>query len=305
MRTALRNTLVLSSVLGAWCFRAHRHLTRRLRTGPSAIRCSDAVRAATDDADLGFARKEVGIEDLAGTCTPHDRHLFVLTEVSPSAWPPKWEESEGLPSALAKALKSRKGLPIKVKVTAATLAAGAGDAPGDVLMYPDGVRVRNVTPADAEALMDLVTSLPKGGLAADTPLLGAGGLALEPAQARAGGTPAAVFICAHTSRDKRCGLIGPALRDIFADELAVAGRQDVPVRMVSHVGGHVYAGNVIVYAQAQGHWYGYVDPGAAAELVREHIVGGTPLIRWKLWRGEVGLSEEEQKAKCEACDKRC
>lgn len=230
--------MVLSSIVGVWALRTARHL--RGRAGGGAAR-SALVRAVAADAEFGWARSEMGIEDLPGTCTPHDKHVFVLVADAPSAWPSKWEETAGLPKALTEALKVRKAElnGAKVKLTAATVLAAAGDAPsGDVLIYPDGIRVRNCSVEHVDRLFDLL---------ADVRTRGAG-LEVEPAHARSAaqspaGEAAAVFVCAHTSRDKRCGIIGPALGEVFVGELVGSGRADVPVRMCSHIGGHKYAGS--------------------------------------------------------------
>ena len=57
-----------------------------------------------------------------------------------------------------------------------------------------------------------------------------------------------VFICAHASRDKRCGVCGPILIEKFKEEILARGlNEQVFVSACSHVGGHKYAGNVIIY----------------------------------------------------------
>lgn len=69
-----------------------------------------------------------------------------------------------------------------------------------------------------------------------------------------------VFVCAHNSRDKRCGVCGPLLLEKFNEEIeAKALKDEVFVSACSHVGGHKYAGNLIIYSVAQdgkvsGHW---------------------------------------------------
>lgn len=229
--------VILSSIVGVWAVRL-----RGAARGRGTVAVRSALRSAAEgDAQHGFGRSEMGSEDLPGTCAPHDKHIFVLVSDEPSAWPPKWEESAGLPQALAGALKARKAeLGAKLKLTAATALPAAGDASsGDVLVYPDGIRVRGVRAADADALVDLLAGVRSSGAA---------GLQVEPAHARSAEQPpasgaAAVFVCAHTSRDKRCGVIGPALGEVFAHELAASGRRDVAVRLCSHIGGHKYAGS--------------------------------------------------------------
>jgi hypothetical protein len=69
-----------------------------------------------------------------------------------------------------------------------------------------------------------------------------------------------VFICGHGSRDKRCGTCGPPLKETFSEELSKLGLKDqVFVRLCSHIGGHKYAGNVIIFGHSEngivtGHW---------------------------------------------------
>ncbi|KAF2250662.1 hypothetical protein BU26DRAFT_268090 [Trematosphaeria pertusa] len=55
-----------------------------------------------------------------------------------------------------------------------------------------------------------------------------------------------VLICGHGGRDKRCGVLGPMLQSAFRQEFARRG-VDAQVGLISHVGGHKYAGNVIIY----------------------------------------------------------
>ncbi|KAF3527861.1 hypothetical protein DY000_02038477 [Brassica cretica] len=108
-----------------------------------------------------------------------------------------------------------------------------------------------------------------------------------------------VFVCSHGSRDRRCGVCGPPLVSKFREELEFYGLQGkVSVSPCSHIGGHKYAGNVIIYQskihrKVTGHWYGYVQPDDVHVLLEKHIIKGEIVDR--LWRGEMGLSEEDQK----------
>lgn len=57
-----------------------------------------------------------------------------------------------------------------------------------------------------------------------------------------------VFVCAHGSRDKRCGVCGPVLIEKFTEEIGSRDLiEQVFVSACSHVGGHKYAGNVIIF----------------------------------------------------------
>lgn len=70
-----------------------------------------------------------------------------------------------------------------------------------------------------------------------------------------------VFVCAHSSRDKRCGVCGPVLIDKFKKEIKLRGAENtISVSACSHIGGHKYAGNLIVYSseatgEIMGHWW--------------------------------------------------
>ncbi|KAH6840968.1 Sucrase/ferredoxin-like-domain-containing protein [Chaetomium sp. MPI-CAGE-AT-0009] len=132
-----------------------------------------------------------------------------------------------------------------------------------------------------------------------------------------------VLVCGHGGRDLRCGLYGPLLRDEFerrlpergvevlrgavevegegeghAVEGESTGRQTAArVGLISHIGGHKFAGNVIVYmppslrtedGQAHplaGHgiWYGRVEPQHVEGIVGETILKGRVIE--ELFRG--------------------
>jgi (2Fe-2S) ferredoxin len=124
-----------------------------------------------------------------------------------------------------------------------------------------------------------------------------------------------VLICGHGGRDMRCGITGPILRDEFEKFLPRVGLSvqkaaveisqgengeavtspgpEEPARtarvgLISHIGGHKFAGNVIVYlppgmktADGEKHplegcgiWYGRVEPKHVQGIVEETVLGG-------------------------------
>ncbi|KAF3590902.1 hypothetical protein DY000_02025459 [Brassica cretica] len=89
-----------------------------------------------------------------------------------------------------------------------------------------------------------------------------------------------VFVCAHGSRDKRCGVCGPALMEKFEQEIGSRGLSGkIFVKPCSHIGGHKYAGNLIVFSpdsagNVSGHWYGYVTPDDVPAMLDQHIAKG-------------------------------
>lgn len=102
-----------------------------------------------------------------------------------------------------------------------------------------------------------------------------------------------VLVCVHGSRDKRCGRAGPQViselerlleqrttdsaasvttTSTSSSASAAVLSSDVVVRGSSHIGGHVYAGTMIVYPEGQ--WYGRITKHNSAELL-SNILNGT------------------------------
>lgn len=128
-----------------------------------------------------------------------------------------------------------------------------------------------------------------------------------------------VLICGHGGRDARCGAFGPVLNAEFEKVLecqeiavqrsaiqvrgpaqndeklplagpAIEGESTISARvgLISHIGGHKFAGNVIIYlppglktANSEDHplagcgiWYGRVEPKHVDGIVKETILNG-------------------------------
>lgn len=122
-------------------------------------------------------------------------------------------------------------------------------------------------------------------------------------------TTPTILICGHGGRDKRCGILGPILQDAFRKDLSRRGI-DAQVGVISHIGGHKFAGNVIIYVPpgfgggenglaGMGIWYGRVGPENVEGVVKETIVRGRvvgELLRGGIVRGggDVGRMVEAQ-----------
>ena len=74
----------------------------------------------------------------------------------------------------------------------------------------------------------------------------------------------------------------------FESVIKAQGLEDqVGVYGCSHVGGHKYAGNVIVYPS--GDWYGRVLP-CHVEFLVEEAVEKQSIVK-ELWRGRIGTTQ--------------
>ncbi|KAG6512455.1 uncharacterized protein LOC121976707 [Zingiber officinale] len=245
-----------------------------------------APPAAWEDVEFGFQRPEFGTNPLVGTVQPYDRHLFLCYK-SPEVWPRNVEgsDSDRLPRLLAAEIKaSNSSFDKKTRLTVCQGEDGTDFSNGDVLIFPDMIRYRQLTHFDVEPFVDEVLKKNSEW----TP---------KPPEPLSGSY---IFVCAHGSRDRRCGVCGPVLIKRFQEEISSRGLQsEVFISPCSHVGGHKYAGNVIIFSPTvseavSGHWYGYVTPEDVPTLLEQHI--GKGKIVEHLWRGQMGLSEEEQKA---------
>ncbi|KAE9588927.1 hypothetical protein Lal_00012531 [Lupinus albus] len=232
------------------------------------------------DAVNGFTRPEMNSENLAGTVDAYDRHIFICYK-NHLSWPPRLEASDDdpLPKLVAARLKARKNeIAVKTKITVCEAREEAGFYDGDVLIFPEMIKYRGLEESNVESFFEDVLVNGKPWAAGVPEVI----------------TGSHVYVCAHRSRDVRCGVCGPELIKKLNEEIGLRGLEDqVSVMACSHVGGHKYAGNVIVYSPGpdgniMGHWYGYVTPNDVPELLDQHIAKGE--VIQKLWRGQMGPS---------------
>ncbi|KAF8409753.1 hypothetical protein HHK36_005832 [Tetracentron sinense] len=242
---------------------------------------SDGGSGSNSDVELGFLRQS----SLVGTVQIYDRHVFLCYK-NPQVWPPHVEAAEfdRLPRLLSAALMARKGeMKKQTRLTICEGHDGTETSNGDVLIFPDMIRYRRLTHFDVDTFVEEVLVKDNEWLPGTPETL----------------TGSYVFVCSHGSRDRRCGVCGPALVTRFKEEIDSHGLQgQVTVSPCSHIGGHKYAGNAIIFSpnidgEVTGHCYGYIAPDDVPILLEQHIGKGEIIDR--LWRGQMGLSEEDQK----------
>jgi (2Fe-2S) ferredoxin len=96
-----------------------------------------------------------------------------------------------------------------------------------------------------------------------------------------------ILVCVHGSRDNRCGRAGPQVIEEFKRQLLERSikNDSVTVAGCSHIGGHKYAGVLVVYPS--GDWYGLISKRNVGELL-DNILAGTKYL--KGWRGNESLN---------------
>ncbi|SPO30596.1 related to LIP5 - lipoic acid synthase [Ustilago trichophora] len=122
-----------------------------------------------------------------------------------------------------------------------------------------------------------------------------------------------VYVCTHGARDCRCGVAGTAVYQALRDEVrsheasAIKAGKDAPKKVkvypVSHVGGHAWAANALVYPH--GDWYGNLRVTDSKLVLRAALSPASSvhdledmrerLVHWPRWRGRLGLSKAAQR----------
>ncbi|KAL2162056.1 hypothetical protein VTH06DRAFT_7841 [Thermothelomyces fergusii] len=137
--------------------------------------------------------------------------------------------------------------------------------PTTVLLLPAFVLVDNVTPAAVPALISSIvsqaptTASPLRPFRLPRTVAGAAAGAVRELTTRPCPHGALILLCSQRTRDARCGQSAPLLRREFQRHLQPLGLYrdldderpgGVAIYFVSHVGGHKYSANVIVYRRA-------------------------------------------------------
>ncbi|KAH9882889.1 hypothetical protein J1614_000255, partial [Plenodomus biglobosus] len=267
---------------------------------------SPTCECAAMPPDLDIDRKS----PLLNTMAAYSEQVVICT--GKDNWVSNIEQEEGETGDFVKGLKSiiGKGGPgfdpfTNILLTASSLPKPPTQPPNTTtaLLFPSFQTLPNIPhhPASlsafAAAYLKAKTLHPMhAGLtpAQKTPLLRNPSLASTLPPPSPITTPT-ILICGHGARDDRCGILGPLLQSAFQSDLARRGI-DAHVALISHIGGHKYAGNVIFYVPPSmamagnalagcGIWYGRVGPREVEGLVEETLGRGRVVV--ELLRGGV------------------
>ncbi|TIB30165.1 hypothetical protein E3P84_03445 [Wallemia ichthyophaga] len=93
-----------------------------------------------------------------------------------------------------------------------------------------------------------------------------------------------IYVCTHGNRDCRCAEAGEPTVHSLRTEINARGLEDrVKLYEISHIGGHKWAANAIVFPQ--GDWYGNLRPWDSSKFLTNILAGA---IHWPHWRGRLG-----------------
>lgn len=108
-----------------------------------------------------------------------------------------------------------------------------------------------------------------------------------------------IFLCSHTTRDKRCGVTAPLMKKEMDFRLRDTGnyrdtgdnRPDgVHVVYINHVGGHKFAANVIIHLRSgETIWLAKCTPQNCVPIIDETVLGGG-----KVWGDLVRMVQKDK-----------
>ncbi|KAI9312341.1 Sucrase/ferredoxin-like-domain-containing protein [Dichotomocladium elegans] len=221
---------------------------------------------------------------LLGSMKPYGRHIMIGT--GQSDWASHIEDEKGtLAAKLHSIIKEQFKEDWRNIVTNTSLLTlySTKEKGHDVIILPDNIMVSDVTPDNAQAFFDEFVNQPLPD-SADMPMKES-----KTMKVRASPYTSMVLICSHKKRDKRCGIVAPILSAEFEHVLREKdmSEDDVGIFMVSHIGGHKFAGNVICYINEgrTGIWYGRVNTCHCKSIIEDTICKGKVIK--ELYRGAM------------------
>lgn len=267
-------------LLGAY-YLGTRHATAPAATSSSAAAetCECGLTVAQGGcAPASSSSASLYNSQLLGTVKKYEKHFIICSGTEPDEWGAKIDKDEGSFAQLAKqAISARKAeLTFKFKLTNSD-ERSKGSEGTDLIVFPERIRYLGVT---AETMPFIVEDHLVNGHVSER-------VKHEPFESEL------VLVCCHNNRDTRCGAEGPIIVSAFDRLLAARGlgEDKVMVRSSSHLGGHKYAGVVVVYPR--GDWFGFITEQQVEKLLDNYIEHGSMVPEH--WRGRMGIDKQEAK----------
>ncbi|CAO3637676.1 unnamed protein product [Mucor hiemalis] len=129
----------------------------------------------------------------------------------------------------------------------------------DIILLPDNIIISNITSKRVDSLLDYIFGKPCFQA-----------FSIYPCP-----YSSLILVCGHGSKDRRCGTVGPMLQKALQQASLSATKEEgtTEVALVSHLGGHAFAGNLVVYTH-NGHraiWYGRVTPCYCKDIIENSL----------------------------------
>jgi len=215
--------------------------------------------------------KEIDQGSMVGSVERHRRHLCIGQSVPPSQWPKDVKDLEGgYIGQLTRVLKEKKdAIGYAVKLTSASVVTTTVSADpnhtADWYLFPDQIKLSSVNIDQIEHVIQTlfvedhsVIKIKDKTKTIDEQLKEEANLPVFDENIKCERMNGLwLLVCCHYQRDERCGVIGPMLIDEVEKYAREINRvDDIHALKISHIGGHKFAGNVIVYPS--GTWYGRI-----------------------------------------------
>jgi hypothetical protein len=186
---------------------------------------------------------------LHGTTPAYSAHLIVHSSMPSSEWP---QHVESLP--LMQAISKSKSLQAHNIGISLSTPLGKEPARTTATLY-DSI---GSLPFPLELSLQTIEALEEF-------------CATRTSASRPTNSPLDLYTCTHAARDCRCGTIGGAVhKRLLADRTKWTSLRDIRVAEISHVGKHIFAGNVLAYPK--GDWYGAISPEVRQTSLRVAVL---------------------------------
>ncbi|KAJ5885244.1 hypothetical protein N7495_009754 [Penicillium taxi] len=208
-------------------------------------------------------------------------HSHVLIATGRSDWKQnvEWEKGSLMEAFDRSSAKSERG---RFMVSASNIQppdhpVSEPDSPTSALILPSFTYVDNVTQTDVP---DLVKRYIDNHDEAGNEDVTSTGMTVRPCE-----LDYVILLCSHKRRDARCGITAPLIKRELERHLRPLGLQrdsddsrpgGVGVFFVSHVGGHKFSANVLIYRKKEQQmiWLARVQPGHCEGLVKYTLLQG-------------------------------
>lgn len=242
---------------------------------------------------------------LLGSMLPYGRHLMISTGVSD--WGERIEEDHNTLAAEIHRIMNSDKIYTEQKpngrifITNTSMLTTYSTVEGghDIILLPENIIISNVKVEEAEIFYQTFLTIPLPTQPVHLQYyIGTEFKSLiqhKPWDVQWNPYGSMILICSHRRRDKRCGITAPILAREFdhflrENDIEENGEHGTVVTMCSHVGGHKYAGNIIIYTHqgTRGIWYGRVTPHHCQQIVEKTIIKGKVIK--ELYRGAMNHS---------------